>query len=155
MTLTRKQGVDAFKHVLEIVSGLSVTDDLMLALDVDRYNNITDLATLTNKEIDGFSYPEEYKDTNGADQVCIKPVVKKQCKQLLHLLSWRDWKSKQLNTFELKHWMELTQEDFHSFCSDILPDIIRGTSKGTVFPIQVVVLVVSSLPVKFKVSRSQ
>ena len=28
--------------------------------------------------------------------------------------------------------MELTQEDFHSFCSDILPDIIRGTSKGTV-----------------------
>ena len=28
--------------------------------------------------------------------------------------------------------MELTQEDFHSFCSNIFPDIIRGTSKGAV-----------------------
>ena len=118
MALTRAKAEEAFSHVLSKVLGLSKTDPLWQALQADGYDSITDIATLQDDEINDLEYQEDGKTVK---------VVKKQRKQLLHLVKWRDWKSKQLNTFSNDDWLKLTSDDFLEFCQTVLPDIIRGS----------------------------
>ena len=83
------------------------------ALVSDGYNNITDIATLQDDEIEELKYSE----TEGEATV-LKPVVKNQHKLLLHLLKWCDWKSKQLNLFGKEYQLELTSIEFQNFCQN-------------------------------------
>jgi len=61
----------------------------------------------------------------------MKTVMKKQRKLLTHLLSWRDWTSRQLNEFDVDDWLTVTSDDFNNFGENQLPDLIRGGSSAT------------------------
>ena len=98
---TRAQGVEAFRHVMVKVLGLDEESQLWKALTLDGYNSISDIATMTDLEIDGLSYEEDVS----ANEVRKRVVVKKQRKLLLHLLLWRDWKNKQLKSFGNEQWL--------------------------------------------------
>ena len=92
------------------------------------------LATMTDAEIEGLQYKQETKVNEDGEEVirqALKPVIKKQRKQLKHLLYWIDWKSRQLNNFTHEEWMNLTSESFENFCNQTLPDIIRGSSSSS------------------------
>jgi hypothetical protein len=119
MPITRQQAQDAFKYVIEDVLGIKKEDTLWKALDADGYDSITDIATLQDNEINELEYEEGDK---------VIKVIKKQKKLILHLLKWRDWKSKQLQSFNTKDWLNLTSEEFDNFCESVLPDLIRGGS---------------------------
>ena len=95
---------------MTVVLGLTDTDELVLALKEDGYDSISDIATMTDTEVEEMSVSIKAKGSDGKVKVHTKNVVKKQRKMLLHLLSWRDWKSRQLQNFELKHWLELSNE---------------------------------------------
>jgi hypothetical protein len=51
MAATRVRTKEAFNHVLKNVLNLSEKDQLWLAIKEDRYNSITDIATLQDDEI--------------------------------------------------------------------------------------------------------
>ena len=122
MSNTRAKAEEAFLHVLANVLGLTEKDQLWLALKEDGYDSITDIATLQDDEINELEYTKENKSVK---------VVKKQRKLLLHLVKWRDWKSKQLQTFNTDDWLKLTSEEFTEFCQTVLPDLIRGSGKSS------------------------
>ena len=48
----------------------------------------------------------------------------------MHLLSWRDWTSRQLNEFDVDDWLTLTSDDFNNFRENQLPDLIQGGSSA-------------------------
>ena len=123
-TTTRARGVEAFEHVIGEVLGLEKSSQLWEALFLNGYNSISDIATLTDTEINGLVY--ECVDQSG--NISSKPVMTKQKKLLLHLLSWRDWTSRQLNKFHVDDWLKLTSDDFDNFRENQLPDIVRGGS---------------------------
>jgi len=110
-TTTRARGVEAFEHILRDVLGLDKNSQLWEALYLNGYNSISDIATLTDAEINSLTY--ECVDQNG--DISSKPVMTKQKKLLLHLLSWRDWTSRQLNTFDVEDWLNLTPDTFNNF----------------------------------------
>ena len=116
---TRSRGKEIFQHILTNVLNLKETDQLCVALSDSGYDTVTDLATLTEDEIDKFTFVE-----SGTS----RPVLKKQRKLLSHLLLWRDWRSKQLTTFTHENWMELDSASFTQFRDNQLPDIVRGGS---------------------------
>jgi hypothetical protein len=132
---TRSRGTLAFEHVIANVLGLFGDSQLVLALvHQEGYDSITDLATMTDAEIEGLQYNQETKVNEDGEEVirqALKPVIKKQRKQLKHLLYWRDWKSRQLNNFTHEEWMNLTSESLENFCNQTLPDIIRGSSSSS------------------------
>ena len=78
---------EAFKHFMKNVLSLAETDQLWPAIKEDGYDSITDIVTLQDDEINELLFTKDGKAIR---------VVKKQRKQLLHLIKWRDWKSKQL-----------------------------------------------------------
>jgi len=96
-TTTRARGVEAFEHVICEVLGLEKSSQLWETLYLNGYNSISDIATLTDNEINGVAY--ERVDQSG--NISSKPVITKQLKLLLHLLSWCDWTSRQLNKFDV------------------------------------------------------
>ena len=110
-TTTRSRGVEAFEHVIITVLELDKTSQLWRALEDDGFNTISDIATLSDGEINALQYGDV--DTNG--NITSKTVMKKQRKLLAHLLSWRDWTSRQLNTFDVSDWLKLTKDDFNRF----------------------------------------
>ena len=103
-TTTSSRGVEAFEHVIITVLELDKTSQLWRSLEDDGFNTISDIATLTDGEINALQYGDV--DTNG--NIISKTVMKKQRKLLAHLLSWRDWTSRQLNTFDVNDWLKLT-----------------------------------------------
>jgi len=123
-TTTSSRGVEAFEHVIITVLELDKTSQLWRSLEDDGFNTISDIATLTDGEINALRYGDV--DTNG--NIISKTVMKKQRKLLAHLLSWRDWTSRQLNTFDVNDWLKLTKDDFNRFQENQLPDLIRGAS---------------------------
>ena len=124
MTSTRAKTEEAFSHVLKNVLRLTEKDQLWLAIKEDGYNSITDIATLQDDEINELEYTKDGKTVK---------VVNKQRKQLLHLVKWRDWKSKQLQRFTTGDWIKLTSDDFLEFCQTVLPDLIRGSEKSSTY----------------------
>ena len=126
MTTTRSRGVEAFEHVITKVLKLDKTSQLWKALEDDGFNTISDIATLTDDEINAL----QFSDIDVTGNTSIKPVMKKQRKLLVHLLKWRDWSSKQLNKFDTDDWIKLTPETFNDFRENQLPDIIRAGSSG-------------------------
>ena len=135
MSGTLQHGRDAFKHILANVLGLLEDSPLVIALvQQEGYDSISDIATMTDLEIDDLTYPVEVtvKENNvDVTKVLQRRVLKKQRKQLKHILYWRDWKSRQLNHFTHEEWMKLTSDSFHDFCLLTLPDIIRGSSSSS------------------------
>ncbi|GFH49207.1 predicted protein [Chaetoceros tenuissimus] len=119
MTTPKARGTQALEHVIFKVLRLFDDSPLVLSLHQDGYDCISDIATMTDKEIDDLEYIQ--------DDISFR-VIKKQRKQLKHLLYWRDWKSRQLNHFTHEEWMKLTSDSFNDFCISILPDIIRGSA---------------------------
>ena len=124
MTSTRSKSEEAFTHVLKNVLSLTEKDQLWLSFKEDGYDSITDIATLQDDEIHELQFTKEDKSVK---------VVKKQRKLLLHLVKWRDWKSKQLQNFNTDDWLKLTSEEFTEFCETVLPDLIRGSGKSSTF----------------------
>ena len=124
MTSTRSKSEEAFTHVLKNVLSLTEKDQLWLSFKEDGYDSITDIATLQDDEINELEFTKDDK---------LVKVVKKQRKLLLHLVKWRDWKSKQLQNFNTDDWLKLTSEDFTEFCETVLPDLIRGSGKSSTF----------------------
>ena len=124
MTSTRSKSEEAFTHVLKNVLSLTEKDQLWLSFKEDGYDSITDIATLPDDEIHELQFTKEDKSVK---------VVKKQRKLLLHLVKWRDWKSKQLQNFNTDNWLKLTSEEFTEFCETVLPDLIRGSGKSSTF----------------------
>jgi len=96
-TTSRSRGVEALEHVTINVLKLDKTSQLWKALEDDGFNTISDIATLTDSEINALKYGDV--DTNG--NITMKTVMKKQRKLLTHLLSWRDWTSRQLKEFDV------------------------------------------------------
>ena len=90
-TTSRSRGVEAFEHVTINVLKLDKTSQLWKALEDDGFNTISDIATLTDSEINALKYGDV--DTNG--NITMKTVMKKQRKLLTHLLNWRDWTNRQ------------------------------------------------------------
>ena len=126
-TTTRSRGVEAFEHVIINVLKLDKTSQLWKALEDDGFDTISDIATLTDSEINALKYGDV--DTNG--NITMKTVMKKQRKLLTHLLNWRDWTNRQLNEFDVDDWLTLTSDDFNNFRENQLPDLIRGGSSAT------------------------
>jgi len=120
-TTTRARGVEAFEHVIINVLKLDKTSQLWRALEDDGFITISDITTLTDGEINALQYEDVGTDGN----IAMKAVMKKQRKLLTHLLSWRDWTSRQLNKFDANDWLELTEDDFNRFRENQLPDLIR------------------------------
>jgi len=125
-TTTRARGAEAFEHILRNVLALEKDSQLWEVLYLNGYNSISDIATLTDAEINSLTY--ECVDQNG--NISSKAVMTKQKKLLLHLLKWRDWISRQVNVFDVEDWLSLNSEDFNSFRVNQLPDIIRAGSSG-------------------------
>jgi len=121
-TTTRSRGVEAFEHVIINVLKLNKSSQLWKALEDDGFDTISDIATLTDSEINALKYGDV--DTNG--NITMKTVMKKQRKLLTHLLSWRDWTSRQLKEFDVDDWFRLISDDFNNFRENQLPDIVRG-----------------------------
>ena len=126
-TTTKARGVEAFEHILRDVLGLDKNSQLWEAVYLNGYNSISDVATLTDAEINSLTY--ECVDQNG--NISSKPVMMKQKKLLLHLLSWRDWTSRQLNKVDVEDWLKLAPDTFNNFHENQLPDLIRGGSSAT------------------------
>jgi len=126
-TTTRSRGVEAFEHVIINVLKLNKSSQLWRALEDDGFDTISDIATLTDSEINALKYGDV--DTNG--NITTKTVMKTQRKLLTHLLSWRDWTSRQLNEFDVDDWLTPTSDDFNNFQENQLPDLIRGGSSAT------------------------
>ena len=126
-TTTRSRGVEAFEHVIINVLKLNKSSQLWRALEDDGFDTISDIATLTDSEINALKYGDV--DTNG--NITMKTVMKKQRKLLTHLLNWRDWTNRQLNEFDVDDWLTLTSDDFNNFRENQLPDLIRGGSFAT------------------------
>ena len=116
-----------FEHVITKVLKLDKTSQLWKALEDDGFNTISDIATLTDDEINAL----QFSDIDATGNTSIKPVMKKQRKLLTHLLKWRDWTSRQLNKVDAKDWIKLTSETFNYFRENQLPDLIRGGSTIT------------------------
>ena len=126
-TMTRSRGVEAFEHVITKVLKLDKNSQLWKALEDDGFNTISDIATLTDDEINAL----QFSDIDATGNTSIKPVMKKQRKLLTHLLKWRDWTSRQLNKFDAEDWIKLTPETFNDFRENQLPDLIRSGSSAT------------------------
>ena len=75
-TMTRARGVEAFEHVITKVLKLDKNSQLWKALQDDGFNTISDIATLTDDEINALQFSEI--DSTG--NTSIKPVMKKQRK---------------------------------------------------------------------------
>ena len=73
-----------FEHVIINILKLDKTSQLWRA--DDGFITISDIATLTDSEINALQYGDV--GTNG--NIAMKAVMKKQRKLLTHLLSWRD-----------------------------------------------------------------
>jgi len=125
--MTRSRGVEAFEHVITKVLKLDKNSQLWKALEDDGFNTISDIATLTDDEINAL----QFSDIDATGNTSIKPVMKKQRKLLTHLLKWRDWTSRQLNKFDAEDWIKLTPETFNDFRENQLPDLIRSGSSAT------------------------
>jgi len=123
-TTTRSRGVEAFEHVIINVLKLDKTSQLWKALEDDGFDTISGIATLTDSEINALKYGDV--DTNG--NITMKTVMKKQRKLLTHLLSWRDWTSRQIKEFDVDDWLTLTSDGFNNFRENQLSDIVRGGS---------------------------
>ncbi len=74
--------MEAFEQVIINVLKLG-SSQLWKALEDDGFNTISDIATLTDSEINALQYGDV--DTNG--NIKMKALMKKQCKLLTHLLS--------------------------------------------------------------------
>ena len=116
-----------FEHVITKVLKLDKTSQLWKALEDDGFNTISDIATLTDDEINAL----QFSDIDATGNTSIKPVMKKQRKLLAHLLKWRDWTSRQSNKFDAEDWIKLTPDMFNDFRENQLPDLIRGGSTVT------------------------
>ena len=125
-TTTRARGVEAFEHVICTVLGLEKDSQLWESLYLNGYNTISDIATLTDDEINSLTY----ECVNQQGDISSKKVMMKQKKLLLHLLKWRDWISRQVNEFDVDDWLNLTSDEFNSFRVNQLPDLIRAGSSG-------------------------
>ena len=125
-TTTRSRGVVAFEHVICTVLGLEKDSQLWESLYLNGYNTISDIATLTDDEINSLTY----ECVNQQGDISSKKVMMKQKKLLLHLLKWRDWISRQVNEFDVDDWLNLTSDEFNSFRVNQLPDLIRAGSSG-------------------------
>ena len=119
-TTTRARGVEAFEHVICTVLGLEKDSQLWESLYLNGYNTISDIATLTDDEINSLTY----ECVNQQGDISSKKVMMKQKKLLLHLLKWRDWISRQVNEFDVDDWLNLTSDEFNSFRVNQLPDLI-------------------------------
>ena len=74
---TRARGTEIFRHVLINVLDIKETDQLWVALSENGYDSITDIATITEDEIEKLTFEESGKS---------RRVLKKQRKLLSHLL---------------------------------------------------------------------
>ena len=124
---TRLQGIEAFQHVMENVLEVTESDNLWMALKREKYTSIRHIAAMTIQDIDELSY----NDNKTSGTISLVQVPKLERRQLLWLLHWRDWKSTQLTAFTTQQWLDLTIDEFDEFCVDVLPGLMRGTSKGT------------------------
>ena len=98
MTVTRSKRDEIFSHILKDVMNLNRDDQLWKSLTLNGYNTISDIITM------------------------------KQRKLLDHILKWRKWRSKQLDSFNEEKWLNLTVIDFENFRLTILLDIIHSGS---------------------------
>ena len=70
-TTTRSRGVEAFEHVITKVLKLDKTSQLWQALEDDGFNTISDIATLTDDEINAL----QFSDIDVTGNTSIKPVI--------------------------------------------------------------------------------
>ena len=123
---TRAQKEAAFKHLLETVFGWTDKTPAYVALKAESYDSITDLTTMDKAEIDELSVTDATNQTT-------TPVPSKQRKQLYHALLYYDYEVRQRASkeFNADDWLQLTANDFDSFCETKVPLLIRGTNDKT------------------------
>ncbi|MEL6802173.1 MAG: hypothetical protein AAFO91_00130, partial [Bacteroidota bacterium] len=113
---------DAFVHVMDKVLGFADDSPMMKAMKELAYDEIDDIATMSQDEVMGLEYP---------DGAVTKKVPMKQRKLLLHVLWWRDAEAetRASRQVSVEDWQALTAEEFESFRDAEAANIARaGTS---------------------------
>ena len=105
-----QQKKDAFTHVMNTVLGFKDDQPMMKAMEELVYNEIDDIATMTQTEIMELEY-----DSDG--QGTMKKVPMKARKLLLHVLWWRDMEAATRASRQVgaEDWLNLTEDRFQTF----------------------------------------
>ena len=115
-----------FHFVLQTLLGHTPAGPMYKAMDGLDYDEINDLATMSEDEVLALQYP----NPTGT----LVPVSMKACKRLLLVLMWRDHLVQQQTTsrFTATDWLALSPHDFDIFRLDVAPNLMSRGDKSSV-----------------------
>ena len=132
---TRQKKRQAFNHVMKIVLGWNDDDPIMQAMLILKYEDISDIETMSEEEVMQLTYIKADKDSTGTKTLTTSDVPMKQKKMLLHVLWWRDYEAKKnmSNLITADEWLELDEETFENFRCEHAANMARAAvgSKAT------------------------
>ena len=114
---TRQKKRQAYNHIMKIVLECNDDDPIMQAMSILKYEDISDIETMSEEEIMQLTYIKADKDSTGTKTLTTSDVPMKQKKMLLHVLWWRDYEAeKNVNKLiTADEWLELDEETFENF----------------------------------------
>ena len=123
MAATRQRQREALTHVLENVLGLQPDSKLVAALARENFEEIADVAGLSEEAIDNLS-------------TAAAPISMQQRMALRNVLMWRDDLASKMEsgaTFGVDDWLAMDADGFTQFKQDVVPGLVRksGSSKST------------------------
>ncbi len=122
---TRNQSAEAFKHVLEEVLHLPENSIMHQALAQNDYDDMVDLVTLAEEDIDGMEYP-----VSTADTISMESLPTKYKKLLTHVVWFSNERMVARNNVPLRadDWLKVTAAEFTYFCMQTVPLLNKGVN---------------------------